>query len=99
MSFYTIYTYSNVKNNNKNNFVANLQQQLINLRNNGNPHMQQNMVANVPNSPTSTNHNNNKAAPKWMYQPLEMILVSVQAALALYDTFVVRVSIVFGCDN
>ena len=33
-------------NNNKNNFVADLQQQLINLRNNGNPYMQRRMLAN-----------------------------------------------------
>ena len=49
---------------NKNNFFADSQQQSINLRNDGNPFMQRNMVTNVPNSPTSTYHNNNKAASK-----------------------------------
>ena len=57
------------------------------------------MVANVANSSTSTNHNNNKAASKWIYQQLEMILIFRQAALALHDTLVVRASIAFGCDN
>ena len=57
------------------------------------------MIANVANSPTSTNHNNNKAASKWMCQQLEMMLISRQAALALHDTLVVRVPIAFGCDN
>ena len=37
------------------------------------------MVANVANSPTSTNQNDDKAAPKWIYQQLEMILISWQA--------------------
>ena len=61
--------------------------------------MQRNVVANVSSSPTSRNHNNDKAASKWMHQPLEMILVSGQAALALHNTFVVRASIAFGCDD
>ena len=57
------------------------------------------MVANVPNSPTSTDHNNNEAAAKRMHQPLEMSLVSGQAALALHDTFVVGASMAFWCDD
>ena len=89
----------NMNNNNKNNFVADLQQHLINVGDTDNPQTQRNMVANIPNSPTPTNPNNNKAASKWMYQPFKMILVSVQAALALPDTFVVRVFVVFGCDS
>ena len=57
------------------------------------------MLAIVANSPTSTKHKNDKAATKWICQPLEMPLVSGQAALALHDTLVVRISMAFGCDN
>ena len=49
------------------------------------------------NSPTSTNPDDNAA--NWMHQPLIMILFSKQAALVLHDTFVVKASIAFRCDN
>ena len=56
-------------------------------------------LPNVSNLPTTTHHNDDKAASKWMYQPLGLMLVSGQVALALHDTLVLRVSIVFGCDS
>ena len=57
------------------------------------------MVATVANAPTSTNHNNNKAASKWMRQQLEMMLFLGQAVLALPDALLVRAFMSFGCDN
>ena len=74
--YFVKYIYINKNNNNENNFAAELQQQLIGVSNDGNPHMQRNMIANAPNSPTSTNHNDNKLASKWIYQLFEMILDS-----------------------
>ena len=61
--------------------------------------MQWNTVANVTSSPTSTDHDDNKAAPKWMHQQMKMMFIFGQAAVALHDTLVVRVSVVFECDE
>ena len=70
----------------------------MNLRIVVNPYVQRNVVVNVPNSSTPTNHNDAKAAFKWMHHPLEMMLVFGKAALALHDTFIVRTSMVFEGD-
>ena len=62
--------------NEKNSFVAGLQQQLLNLLEDGNLYMQQDRMTDISNSPTLTKHDDYEAAFKWMCQPLRMILVS-----------------------